>query len=260
MEYTIKVPDDLTVVVDEQKKVISFSPKIMSLKFGDIIAINSPQKKTPIISIIKEHRIEQGYYFGDYAVISVAFINFNGILEVNGNHGISDNETVRYATETERQLLFSKLEEQGLKWNVEKNALEYIDQLAPNTVEILQWQDDSEHLFFRADANLVYGYNQHLHSIISPVSAKGLVPVTCRVQKVDWDELQEGDLFLYNSFDDFQDWLELPSDADDEYDVVDWLSFKISHNGYVNFSEGKIYDIQTDRDWSYFKVIPLPKL
>lgn len=255
MEYTIKVPDDLIVVVDEQKKVISFSPKIMPLKSGDVIAIGSNSFPKYMISIVGKYN---GY--GNHAVDSVAFIDFSGSCHVGDYHGIQTDSIVRYATEAEKQLLFSKLEEQGLKWNVEKNALEYIDQLAPNAVEILQWQDDSEHLFFRADANLVYGYNQHLHSIISPVSAKGLVPVTCRVQKVDWDELQEGDLFFYYTFDDFQDWLESPSDADDEYDVVDWLSFKISHNGYVNFSEGKIHDIQTDRDWSYFKVIPLPKL
>lgn len=258
MEYTIKVPDDLTVVVDEQKKVISVLPKFISIKAGDIIAIQSysdSQAGKIMISIVEDYN---GY--GNHAVDSLAFIDYSGTLHMNDHHGLHNDNTVRYATETERELLFDNLKSHGIVWNAENNSLRHIDQIYPNIAEILQWQDDSEHLFFRADANVVYGYNQHLHSIISPVSAKGLVPVTCRVQKVDWDELQEGDLFFYNSFDDFKDWLELPSDADDEYDVVDWLSFKISHNGYVNFSEGKIHDIQTDRDWSYFKVIPLPKL
>lgn len=258
MEYTIKVPDDFTVVVDEQKKVISVFPKSISIKTGDIIAVSYPDdshEDQPIISIVEKYN---GY--GNSAVKCYAFTDFGGSLNINGDHGLFNDNIIRYATETEKELLFSKLKSQGLVWDVEKNALKWIDQLDPDIVEILQWQDDSKHLFFRADVNLVYGYNQHLHSIISPVSANGLIPVACRVQKVDWNELQEGDLFFYNSFDDFQDWLELPSDADDEYDVVDWLSFKISHNGYVNFSEGKIHDIQTDRDWSYFKVIPLPKL
>lgn len=58
-----------------------------------------------------------------------------------------DNSNLDYATEEEKQLLFDKMKEQGLKWNAEKKK-----------VEKIRWRakKDEEYCFMNTDFTTVY--------------------------------------------------------------------------------------------------------
>ena len=108
----IAIPDGCTATINGNEVVIE--KKEQEFKDGDIIA------KMNAVVILRGN-FNTGV-FRDYACI-----NFDGnVLISNGIEWSTMPAGWHIATEEERQLLFDKMEEQGLRWNAEDKQVEKI--------------------------------------------------------------------------------------------------------------------------------------
>ena len=108
----IAIPDGCTATINGNEVVIE--KKEQEFKDGDIIA------KMNTVAILRGN-FNNGV-FRDYACI-----NFDGnVLISNGIEWSTMPAGWHIATEEERQLLFDKMEEQGLRWNAEEKRVEKI--------------------------------------------------------------------------------------------------------------------------------------
>lgn len=108
----IAIPDGCTATINGNEVVIE--KKEQEFKDGDIIA------KMNAVVILRGN-FNNGV-FRDYACI-----NFDGnVLISNGIEWSTMPAGWHIATEEERQLLFDKMEEQGLRWNAEDKQVEKI--------------------------------------------------------------------------------------------------------------------------------------
>lgn len=111
---SITIPDDCKAIIKDGKVVFE---KEQRFKNGDILAFTS-DCPCPFIYTCTDKRGYHKFYAG---------VNRAGelILLENSDHSWG-NGSLRYATDGEKQLLFDKMKEQGLRWNAEENQIEEI--------------------------------------------------------------------------------------------------------------------------------------
>ena len=113
---TIAIPEGCRAVVKDGSIVFE---KEQEFKDGDILT-HMDYKNHPFPFIYKGTD-ERGFYLF-YAGIDCT----NEIYLPDGEYTTWGSGTLRYATEEEKQLLFDKMKEKGLRWNVEEKRVEKI--------------------------------------------------------------------------------------------------------------------------------------
>lgn len=113
---------DNVVVIEKEKKE---EAKIQEFKDGDVLTSLFDNK---VVFIFKEDKLKQkdnrnGYYVcHTYVSYSVGYA-----IEVPTKDSLyfcGHKEDVRHATNEEKQFLFDKMKEQGLRWNAEEKRVE----------------------------------------------------------------------------------------------------------------------------------------
>lgn len=125
----IIIPEGWKVTINGNEIVVEKEGR--EFKDGDIIA------KNKAVAILKGG-FNNGI-FRDYASI-----NFNGVLLVSNDTEWSTNPAGWHiATDEEKQTLFAKMKEQGLRWNAEEKQVEKIRWRAPEGHKYLYCSIDS---------------------------------------------------------------------------------------------------------------------
>lgn len=114
---TIAIPDGCKAIVKDGSVVIE--KEVQEFKDGDILAyVDDTEYPCPFIYKNTDKKGFHSYYVG---------------LDIGNRLSICDKPsyhwgsgTLRYATEEEKQELFDKMKEQGLKWNAEEKRVENI--------------------------------------------------------------------------------------------------------------------------------------
>lgn len=116
---TITIPEGCKAIVKDGSVVFEKEEKVQEFKDGDIL-----------IAVVDGKRRNAFIYKSTDAV---GFHLFYVGINADGNLLINDSSNERwgcqilsYATEEEKQLLFDKMKEQGLKWNAEEKKAERI--------------------------------------------------------------------------------------------------------------------------------------
>ena len=137
MEITLKAGDSLqipegckavindnVVVFEEEKKE---EAKTQEFKDGDVLTSLFDNK---VVFIFREDESKQKYNENGYYVCHIYVSDSAGYaIDVPTKDSLSfcgHKDDVRLATDEEKQLLFDKMEEQGLKWNAEDKRVENI--------------------------------------------------------------------------------------------------------------------------------------
>ena len=121
MEITLKAGDSLNIpegckAIIEDDLITIIEEKQEEFKEGDILhSINTNR-----MLIFKKYRENSKLLFSDY---------FNNARGSNSDDWFTNK--FRLATEEEKQLLFDKMKEQGLKWNAKEKRVEKIRWRAP---------------------------------------------------------------------------------------------------------------------------------
>ena len=137
MEITLKAGDSLqipegckavindnVVVFEEEKKE---EAKTQEFKDGDVLTSLFDNK---VVFIFREDESKQKYNENGYYVCHIYVSDSAGYaIEVPTKDSLSfcgHKDDVRLATNEEKQLLFDKMKEQGLRWNAEEKRVEKI--------------------------------------------------------------------------------------------------------------------------------------
>ena len=127
MEVKLKVGDSLQIpegckaVIKDNVVVFEKEEKeeVQEFKDGDVLVV-----------VVNGKRHNAFIYKGSDVLgfhLFYAGINADGNLLINdSSNGRWGNEILSYATEEEKQLLFDKMKEQGLRWNAEEKRVEKI--------------------------------------------------------------------------------------------------------------------------------------
>ena len=127
MEVTLRAGDSLNIpegckaVIKDNVVVFEKEEKeeVQEFKDGDVL-----------VTVVNGKRHNAFIYKGSDVLgfhLFYAGINADGNLLINdSSNGRWGNEILSYATEEEKQLLFDKIKEQGLKWNAEEKRVEKI--------------------------------------------------------------------------------------------------------------------------------------
>ena len=115
---TITIPEGCKAIVKDGSVVFE-KEKVQEFKDGDVlVVVVHGQRHNAFIYKSTDKRGFHSYYVG---------------LDVFGQLSISEspsnrwsNSSLSYATEEEKQILFDKMKEQDLKWNVEEKRVEKI--------------------------------------------------------------------------------------------------------------------------------------
>lgn len=150
---TIAIPNGCKAVIKDNVIVFEEEEKF---KDGDIIA------KNKAVAILKGA-------FNNGIFIDYACLNFDGNVLVSNNTEWSTNpDGWHIATDEEKQLLFDKMKEQGLRWNVKEKRVEKIRWRAKggeryfyvyNQGSVTVYKDDGYHV----DENL-YEYGNYFRT------------------------------------------------------------------------------------------------
>lgn len=111
---TITIPEGCKAVVKDGSVVFE---KEQKFKDGDILA-HADYSNYPCPFIYKGTDVRGLYQF---------YVGVNNVDEIYLSDDVEKrwgNGALRYATEEEKQLLFDKMKEQGLKWNAEEKKVE----------------------------------------------------------------------------------------------------------------------------------------
>lgn len=134
------------VVVEKEKKE---EAKTQEFKDGDVLTSLFDNK---VVFIFKEDELKQKDNRNGYYVCHTA----DYVIDVSTKDSLfycGHKRDVRLATEKEKQLLFDKMKEQGLKWNAEEKRVENIRWRAKkgegyyfidNSVHISSHQEDDD--------------------------------------------------------------------------------------------------------------------
>lgn len=113
---SLNIPEGCKAVIKDN--VVVFERE-QEFKDGDILAhLNYLNYRCPFIYKGTDKNGFHKYYIGLDVLNSITLPNCTDARWGNG--------TLRYATEEEKQLLFDKMKEQGLKWNAENKRVEKI--------------------------------------------------------------------------------------------------------------------------------------
>ena len=128
------------VVIEKEKK-----EEVQEFKDGDVLTSLFDNK---VVFIFKEDESKQKYNKNDYYVCHI-YVSYSAgyVIEVPTKDSLSfcgHKDDVRLATNEEKQLLFDKMKEQGLKWNAEEKR-----------VEKIRWRAKEGENYYFFDANLL---------------------------------------------------------------------------------------------------------
>ncbi|WP_314923026.1 hypothetical protein [Prevotella pallens] len=122
---TIAIPDGCKATIKDGSVVIEKEEqKEQEFKDGDVLAYKNSSSNT--FPFIYKDTDEDGFYI--FYVGVDCSENIQLLDDADDRWG---NAPLRLATEEEKQLLFDKMKEQGLKWNAEKKRVETIRWRAP---------------------------------------------------------------------------------------------------------------------------------
>ena len=112
------------VVIEKEKKE---EAKTQEFKDGDVLTSLFDNK---VVFIFKEDELKQKDNRNGYYVCHI-YVSYSAgyVIEVPTKDSLSfcgHKEDVRYATDEEKQFLFNKMKEQGIKWNAEEKRVEKI--------------------------------------------------------------------------------------------------------------------------------------
>lgn len=112
------------VVIEKEKKE---EAKTQEFKDGDVLTSLFDNK---VVFIFKEDESKQKYNKNDYYVCHI-YVSYSAgyVIEVPTKDSLSfcgHKEDVRHATNEEKQFLFDKMKEQGLRWNAKEKRVEKI--------------------------------------------------------------------------------------------------------------------------------------
>lgn len=121
---TITIPEGCKAIVKDGCVVFEKEEKekVQEFKDGDVLIDDFKSSKYPckILMIYKGTKSKDGCYE------CYLHRTTGGSLVINSSCCNSPKVKVRHATEEEKQLLFDKMKEQGLKWNAEEKRVEKI--------------------------------------------------------------------------------------------------------------------------------------
>ena len=110
------------VVIEKEKK-----EEVQEFKDGDVL---TSLFDCNVVFIFKENELKQKYNKNDYYVCHIYVSSSIGYtIEVPTKDSLSfcgHKDEVRLATNEEKQFLFDKMKEQGLRWNAEEKRVEKI--------------------------------------------------------------------------------------------------------------------------------------
>ena len=150
---TITIPNGCKAVIKDGSVVFEKEEKVQDFKDGDILVsvVNGKRRNA---FIYKSSDILGFHLF-------YAGVNADGNLSINDSSNSRwSNHNLSHATEEERQLLFDKMKEKGLKWNAEDKRVEKIRWRAKSGKYYFSFSGTTFNLdcytecFARDDANL----------------------------------------------------------------------------------------------------------
>lgn len=112
---SLNIPEGCKAVIKDGIVVFEKEENKEEFKRGDVI-----------VSKMNEILLVDVHSFENCRLRSFVHIRQDGMLSDSSYSLWNENYTWRYATEEEKQLLFDKMKEQGLKWNAEEKKVEKI--------------------------------------------------------------------------------------------------------------------------------------
>ena len=116
-KLTINIPEGMEIDILNSNfgtGVICFKKKQPEFKDGDILYAEKDESHTDAIFILETVKGKRGYY---------ACLILHPYMECKYSCGGIGNKTLRYATEAEKQQLFSALENEGKAWDAVKKQI-----------------------------------------------------------------------------------------------------------------------------------------
>lgn len=123
MKQTFNIPKDCDKVTFEQignQIVTTFGPKQREFKKSDFVTLMY-QEQTLIAILKYDVNFHAGCVYS-----AIALIDFSDAFSINSSFDVSAQDVWRLSTTEERQLILSKLEEKGYRYNEETCELERI--------------------------------------------------------------------------------------------------------------------------------------
>ena len=116
---TITIPEGCKAIVKDGSVVFEKEEKVQEFKDGDVLVLVVNGKRCN--AFIYKSTDKRGFH---YYYVGLDVCNQISISESPSNRW--SNNDLSYSTEEEKQLLFDKMKEQGLKWNAEEKRVEKI--------------------------------------------------------------------------------------------------------------------------------------
>ena len=115
---TITIPKGCKAVIKYGCVVFEKEEEVQEFKDGDVLVlIVNGHRHNAFIYKNTDIRGFHYYYIG---------LNMDNLISIDNSDSKWGNANLSYATESEKQQLFAKMEEQGLKWNAEEKQVEKI--------------------------------------------------------------------------------------------------------------------------------------
>lgn len=138
----ITIPEGCKAQINGNEVVVEKEEaKTQDFKDGDVLTSLRDNK---VVFIFKEDKLKQKYNENGYYVCHIYVSDSAGYaIEVPTKDSLSfcgHKDDVRLATNEEKQLLFDKMKEQGLRWNAEEKRVEKIRRRAKHG-EYYYWID-----------------------------------------------------------------------------------------------------------------------
>lgn len=136
----ITIPEGCKVTIKDRSVVFEKEEKLQDFKDGDVLTLMSDNK---VVFIFKEDELKQKDNKNGYYVCHTS----DYVIDVSTKDSLffcGYKKDVRLATDKEKQFLFNKMEEQGLKWNAKEKR-----------VEKIRWRAKKYEKYYFFDANLL---------------------------------------------------------------------------------------------------------
>ena len=132
---TITIPEGCKATIKDGSVVFEKEEKVQGFKDGDIlVAVVNGKRRNAFIYKNTDIRGFHSYYIG---------LNMDNLISIDNSDSKWGNANLSYATESEKQQLFAKMKEQGLKWNAEEKR-----------VEKIRWRAKKGGYYYFIDVNL----------------------------------------------------------------------------------------------------------
>lgn len=137
---TITILDGCKAIIKDGSVVFEKEEKLQDFKDGDVLTLMSDNK---VVFIFKEDELKQKDNKNGYYVCHTS----DYVIDVSTKDSLffcGHKDDVRLATNEEKQFLFNKMKEQGLRWNAEEKR-----------VEKIRWRAKKYEKYYFFDANLL---------------------------------------------------------------------------------------------------------